>query len=117
MKSILNAVLAVSAFAVSLAGNAQAPQGSAASTPGAGRNITSPAPFADGEVRKVDVDAKKITIKHGEIKNLDMPAMTMVFAVKDDALLGKVKAGDKIRFKAVDDGGKFTLLEVEPAPH
>ena len=46
--------------------------------------------MADGEIRKVDTDNKKITIKHGEIKNLDMPPMTMVFQVKDDALLGRV---------------------------
>jgi Cu(I)/Ag(I) efflux system protein CusF len=45
-----------------------------------------------------------------------MPPMTMVFAVKDDALLEKVKAGDKIQFKAVDDGGKLTVVEIQAAP-
>jgi Cu/Ag efflux protein CusF len=56
--------------------------------------------MSQGEIRKVDVDNKKITIKHGEIKSLDMPGMTMVFGVKDEALLGKLKVGDKIRFTA-----------------
>ena len=54
-----------------------------------------------GEVRKVDKEAKKLTIKHGEIRNLDMPAMTMVFQVRDEAMLDKVRAGDKIRFVAL----------------
>ena len=48
--------------------------------------------MTDGEVRKIDKENNKITLKHGEIKNLEMPGMTMVFAVKDDAFLDKVKA-------------------------
>lgn len=72
--------------------------------------------LTDGEVRKIDLEAGKVTLKHAEIKSLDMPAMTMVFAVKDKALLDKLKAGDKIRFKVVDDGGKLTLTEIQPAP-
>ena len=68
----------------------------------------------DGEVRKVDKDARKITLRHPEIKQLDMPAMTMVFRVKDPALLDKVKAGDKVKFKAEGAGGTFTVTEIEP---
>lgn len=71
--------------------------------------------LADGEVRKVDREAHKITIKHGEIKPLEMPAMTMVFNVKDAALLDKLKAGDRIRFKAVNEGGKYIVTEIEVA--
>jgi Cu(I)/Ag(I) efflux system protein CusF len=71
--------------------------------------------LADGEVRKVDKDAKKVTLKHGPIKNLDMPPMTMVFGVTDPALLDKVKAGDKVRFAAKDDAGKLTVTEIEVA--
>ena len=63
------------------------------------------ASMADAEVRKVDRDAKKITLKHGPIKNLDMPPMTMVFQVKDAALLDKVSAGDKVRFTAEQQQG------------
>ena len=70
--------------------------------------------MTDGEVRKVDKDNKKITLKHGEIKNLDMPPMTMVFQVNDTAMLDKVKAGDKIRFKASNEGGKMTVTDIQP---
>src|SRR5687767_8053404 len=69
--------------------------------------------MAEGEVRKVDKDAKKITIKHGPLQKLDMPAMTMVFQVKDPALLEKVKVGDKIRFDAEKVGGGFVVTKIE----
>ena len=69
-----------------------------------------------GEVRKVDREAKKITIKHGPIKNLDMPAMTMAFPVKDVALLEQVKAGDAVTFRAEQIGGAITLTQIEKAP-
>lgn len=68
----------------------------------------------EAEVRKVDKATKKITLKHGEIKNLDMPPMTMVFQVKDAALLDKVKAGDKVRFTADKVGGAYIVLTLEP---
>ena len=71
--------------------------------------------LTDGEVRKVDKDAKKITIKHGPLANLDMPAMTMVFQVKDPAMLDKVKAGDKVKFQAEKIGGAFTVTQIEAA--
>ena len=58
------------------------------------------ATMTEGEVRKVDKPRGKITLKHGEIKNLDMPPMTMVFGVKDKALLDRVKKGDKVKFTA-----------------
>ncbi len=76
---------------------------------------SSEAAYTEGEVRKVDKRAGKITVKHAEIKSLDMPAMTMVFGVKDSAMLDQVKAGDKIRFSAANDGGKFTLTEIQPS--
>ena len=69
--------------------------------------------MTDGEVRKVDLEGGKLTLKHADIKSLDMPAMTMVFVVKDKAMLDKVKAGDKIKFKAINDAGKFTVTEVQ----
>ncbi|WP_332739505.1 copper-binding protein [Hydrogenophaga sp.] len=73
-------------------------------------------PMAEGEVRKVDTAAGKISLKHGEIKNLDMPPMTMVFQVNDPALLGKVKAGDKVRFTAMQVNGAYTVMSIEPMP-
>lgn len=71
-------------------------------------------PVSEAEVRKVDKDAGKITLKHGEIKNLDMPPMSMVFQVKDKALLDKVKTGDKINFTADKVNGAYTVLSLEP---
>ena len=71
--------------------------------------------MAEGEVRKVDKDAKKITIKHGPLRKLDMPAMTMVFQVKDPAMLARVKAGDKVKFEAEKVGGAFTVTRIELA--
>ncbi len=68
----------------------------------------------EAEVRKVDKAAKKITLKHGEIKNLDMAPMTMVFQVKDAALLEQVQAGDKVRFTADKVGGAYIVLTLEP---
>lgn len=69
--------------------------------------------LTEGEVRKVDKDAKKITIRHAPIVYLDMPAMTMVFQVKDPAMLDQVKAGDKIRFAADKAGGAYTITQIE----
>jgi Cu/Ag efflux protein CusF len=74
------------------------------------------ADMAVGEVRKVDKAQSKITLKHGEIKALDMPPMTMVFGVKDKALLDKVKEGEKVRFKAAIDGGKYFVTEIAALP-
>ena len=68
---------------------------------------------AEGEIRKVDPTTKKITIKHGELKNLDMPAMTMIFQVNEPAMLEQVKAGDKVRFRADKVNGVFTVMEIE----
>lgn len=80
--------------------------GAAAATAGA-------ADMADGEVRKVDRDAGKLTLKHGEIRNLDMPGMTMVFQVKEPALIDKVKVGDKVKFKAEKAAGGYVVTAIE----
>ena len=73
------------------------------------------ADMTEGEVRKVDKEAKKITLKHGDIKNLDMPGMTMVFQVKDAALLDRVKAGDKVMFTAEKADGAIVVTDLVPA--
>ena len=73
--------------------------------------------MADGEVRKIDKEQGKVTVKHGEIKNLEMPAMTMVFRVKDKALLDKLHEGEKIKFSAEKIEGNFTITRIEVAPH
>ena len=69
----------------------------------------------EAEVRKVDLAARKITLKHGEIKNLEMPPMTRVFQVPNPALLGGIKTGDKVRFTADKVNGAYTVLTLQPA--
>jgi Cu/Ag efflux protein CusF len=73
------------------------------------------ADFAQGEVRRVDPEAKKVTLRHGPIPNLQMPDMTMVFQVQDPAMLQNLKVGDKVRFKADNINGALTVTAVEPA--
>jgi uncharacterized cupredoxin-like copper-binding protein len=77
--------------------------------------VVASADFSDGEIRKVDKDTQRLTIKHGAIKNLDMPGMTMLFRVKDPALLDKVKPGDKVKFKAESVGGAILVTEIQVA--
>ena len=75
---------------------------------------TATADMTDGEIRKINKDTQKITIKHGEIKNLEMPGMTMVFQVKDPAMLEKVKVGDKVKFVAEKSGGALVVTDIQP---
>ena len=69
----------------------------------------------NGVVVKIDQSAGKITLRHGEIPNLHMEAMTMVFAVRDSAMLNGLKAGDKVRFEAEDIDGRKTVTEIQVA--
>lgn len=71
--------------------------------------------LTDGEVRRIDQETGRITIKHGEIKNLDMPGMTMVFTAKNKELLTNLKVGDKIKFGVVNEAGKFIVTDIQPA--
>lgn len=66
-----------------------------------------------GEVKKINLDQNKITLKHEPITNLDMKAMTMVFTVADPAMLGTVKVGDKVTFEADRVKGKLTVLTMK----
>lgn len=74
-----------------------------------------PLPVVDAEVRKIDTEQQKITLRHGEIANLDMAPMTMVFQVKEPALLQKLKPGDKVRFTADKVDGALTVMTLDPA--
>ena len=97
------------------AGLALAGAAGAAQTAAAGK-LTMPAgEYAQGEVRKVDRENARVTLRHGEISSLDMPGMTMVFDVPDAKVLAGLTAGDKVRFRASSDNGKMTLLEIQPA--
>ncbi|MFC4933003.1 copper-binding protein [Massilia sp. GCM10023247] len=73
------------------------------------------AELVDAEVKKVDKDAGKITLRHGEIKNLNMGAMTMVFRARDVAMLDQVKSGDKVKFAAERVDGAITIVQLQPA--
>jgi Cu(I)/Ag(I) efflux system periplasmic protein CusF len=73
-------------------------------------------PTTAGEVTKVDKAAGKVTLKHGEIKNLDMPPMSMVFRAKDPKVIEGLAVGDKIRFTAEKINGQYTLTSVTKAP-
>ena len=108
-KGLMLSVLAAAAFSIP----ALAQQTEHSSHHGAAQ-IAQAAALAEGEVRKVDKDARKITIKHGPLENLDMPAMTMVFKVKDPGILEQVKAGDKVKFQAEKIGGALTVTKIEP---
>jgi Cu(I)/Ag(I) efflux system protein CusF len=69
--------------------------------------------MSEGVVRKVNTEAAKLTLRHGELKNLGMPPMTMVFRVADPAMLEKLKPGDKVNFVAEKVGGQFTVTRIE----
>jgi Cu/Ag efflux protein CusF len=71
--------------------------------------------MTEAEVRKVDKDAGKLTLKHGPIPNLEMPPMTMVFRVKEPGMLDAVKAGDKVSFEADKINGQYVVTRIEPA--
>lgn len=103
-KIILAAAMATSFAAVGSLAHAQQASDTAAQTA-----------MSDGEIKKVDKDAGKLTIKHGELKNLGMPGMTMVFKAKDAGMLEKVKEGDKVRFVAEKVGGALTVTSIETA--
>jgi Cu/Ag efflux protein CusF len=69
--------------------------------------------FVKGTVEKVDKRGKKITIAHEELKDLEMPAMTMVFRTADDALLETLEEGSQIEFVAERIDGKLTVTKVK----
>ena len=108
-KRLMLSMLAAAAFSIPVL----AQQTEHSSHHGAAQ-IAQAAALAEGEVRKVDKDAKKITIKHGPLENLDMPAMTMVFQVQHPGVLDQLKAGDKVKFRAEKIDGAYTVTKIEP---
>lgn len=107
-------ILAISSLAMGIAlpmsGNAQTmmmDQGK--------MGMSQSASMTDGEVRKIDPEAGKVTIRHGDIRHLDMPGMTMVFTAKDKGLLTNLKPGDKVKFMVVNEGGKMVITEIRSA--
>ncbi|KQW36855.1 copper-binding protein [Rhizobacter sp. Root404] len=104
------ATIASAAFVV----NAQTAPASAAEH-SAHHPATAAAPQSDGEVRKLDKDQGKVTLRHGPLVNLEMPAMTMVFKAADPKLLDGLKEGDKVKFTAEKVNGAFTVTAIQPA--
>ena len=72
--------------------------------------------MTDGVVQRIDAVAGKITLRHGAIVNLDMPAMTMVFRAQPPSLLDKVKVADKVKFHAEQINGALTVTAIQVAP-
>ena len=79
----------------------------------AGEQTAAPTELTDGEVKKIDKEAGKITLRHGELKNLNMAAMTMVFRVKDQAMLDQVTVGSKVKFAADRVNGAVTIVQLQ----
>jgi Cu/Ag efflux protein CusF len=100
-------ILAAVAFSLSATAFAQSTDHAAHHAPAA--------PTTDGEVRKIDKEQGKLTLKHGRIENLDMPGMTMVFKVADPKLLAPLKVGDKVKFAAENVNGALTVTAIQPA--
>lgn len=78
-------------------------------------SLAAHAQSVDGEVKRIDPDSGKVTLKHGEIKNLDMPAMQMSFRVADPAWLKTLQVGDKVKFDAAKVNGQFTITAITVA--
>lgn len=89
-----------------------APTGSA-TLPDDAASESASAALTEGEVRKVDKAAQKVTSRHGPLASLDMPAMTLVFRVSDPAMLDALNVGDKIRFKAERVDGALTIMSID----
>lgn len=114
MNTMLRSLVMVGCVLGAGAAMAQAPH--AAMNHGAGEmKRGAAASMADGTIRKIDKAAGKVTIKHGPIANLNMPPMSMVFKVKDVAMLDKVKVGDQVVFAAENIDGALTVTTLKPA--
>ena len=74
------------------------------------------AEWAEAEVRRIDAANGRVTLRHGPIRSLDMPPMTMVFQARDPSQVSGLKSGDKVRFQAVSEGGKYMLTQIEKQP-
>ena len=100
---------------------AQAPAAAAADShsshhPAAAASTAPQAELSEGEITRWDPRTLRLTLKHGEIKNLEMPPMTMVFRVADASVVGDLKPGDKVRFRAEQISGAYHVQRIEKAP-
>lgn len=81
-----------------------------------GHPATEQAQMVEGEVRNINAGLGTVTIRHGDIPNLNMSAMTMVFTARPAKLLDGLKKGDRIRFMAIDDKGELLVTHLEKQP-
>ena len=100
---------------------AQAPAAAAADShsshhPAAAASTAPQAELSEGEITRWDPRTLRLTLKHGEIKNLEMPPMTMVFRVADASVVGDLKPGDKVRFRAEQVSGAYHVQRIDKAP-
>lgn len=120
MKQILFTLPLAASLLLVVAGPALA-QAPAAAAPDShsSHHATAPAQqgaeLSEGEITRWDPRTLRVTLKHGEIKNLGMPPMTMVFRVADASLLGDLKPGDKVRFRAEQVNGAYHVTHIEKA--
>lgn len=113
LKSLALASALIAAGTWAISATAQAPVDQSKMPTTQTNSATAGTDMSDGEVRKIDKDNKKITLKHGAIRSLDMPGMTMVFQVKDVALLDKTQAGDKVKFAVVQVGNAYVVTDIK----
>lgn len=109
-------LLATSLNALAQHKHHDAPVAPVLTTPAASAATPAREVMSEAEVRRVDLAAGTVTLRHGAIKNLDMPPMTMVFKVPEPSLLSSLKPGDRVRFHAELIQGVYTVLKIEPAP-
>ncbi|AOJ65005.1 copper-binding protein [Burkholderia ubonensis] len=113
MKKALVSIAMGWALAFPAASHAAGEMGNMDMSGGAKQGAEAASGMSHGEIRKVDTAAGKLTIKHGPLENLGMDAMTMVFKVKDPAMLSQVKTGDKIDFVADEVNGALTVTKLQ----
>ena len=122
MKHLFTAPLAASLLVLGTGSAlAQAPAAAAADShsshhPAAAASTTPQAELSEGEITRWDPRTLRLTLKHGEIKNLEMPPMTMVFRVADASVVGDLKPGDKVRFRAEQISGAYHVQRIDKAP-
>ncbi|WP_298208680.1 copper-binding protein [Acidovorax sp.] len=109
---------AAAALALLMLAGASAPALAQAAAPQATAGAESAATDAlsEGEITRWDARTLRVTLRHGELKNLDMPPMTMVFRVKSADVMNGLQPGDKVRFRAEQVNGAFHATHIEKAP-
>lgn len=112
----MKTLYAILLLAMAGAPAAQTPEAQPSAKHSAAPAAASSSEMSRGEVRRIDRAQRKITLRHGEMKRLAMPPMTMVFRVKDAAQLDMLKVGDRVSFRAEKIDGVFTVTAIEPSP-